>query len=159
MRRFANAAFAFWLATLLVGTAVLYRLSEPVDAQVGGQTRAGVARPMDGCARATRVTGRATITDGSSTSVVAAGGAGRIYEVYDVEVANTSAIDVTVDIRDGTGGAVLWTLMAPATTDTGGGNNRTFRIPLTLTANTAIAADPSTSATSVIVSVLGCIAQ
>lgn len=109
-----------------------------------------------GCGRDNRVRGQATITDGSSTSVLAAQGAGVIAEIYEIEIVNTSAVDVSVDIRDGTAGSVLWTLMAPATTDTGGGNNRTFSVPLTFTANTAVAADPSGAATSVIVSVLGC---
>lgn len=109
-----------------------------------------------GCNRESRVRGQATITDGSSTSVLAAQGANIITEIYAIEIANTSGTDVSVDIRDGTAGSVLWTLMAPATTDTGGGNNRVFNVPLTFTANTAVAADPSASASSIIVSVLGC---
>jgi hypothetical protein len=109
-----------------------------------------------GCGRQDRVRGVVTITDGSSTSALAAQGSGIITEIYEIEIANTSGTDVSVDIRDGTAGSVLWTLMAPATTDTGGGNNRTFSVPLTFTANTAVAVDPSAAATSVIVSVLGC---
>ncbi len=104
------------------------------------------------CPRQDRVRGQATITDGSSTSVLAALGANIIAEIYEIEIANSSASTVTVDMRDGTGGSVLWTLIAPAT----GGNNRTFTVPLTFTANTAVAADPSASASSIIVSVLGC---
>lgn len=112
-----------------------------------------------GCNRENRIRGQATINDGSSTSVIAAQGSGVIAEIYAIEIANTSASDLSVDIRDGTGGSVLWTLMAPATTDTGGGNNRVFNVPLTFTANTAVAADPSGSATSIIVSMLGCSAK
>lgn len=95
------------------------------------------------------ISGRAAITDGSSTSVLGAQGAGIRNYLTDVECANSSATDVTVDIRDGTGGSVLWTLMCPA----GGGNNKSFSQPLKFTANTAIAADPSASASTVTVSV------
>jgi hypothetical protein len=110
-----------------------------------------------GCGRENRVNPTpVAITDGSSTSILAAQGAGVIVEVYAIEIANSSGTDVTVDIRDGTAGAVKWTLMAPATSDTGGGNNRVFTIPLTFTANTAVAADPSAAASTITVSLIGC---
>jgi hypothetical protein len=150
------------------GPQVMHRVTTDIDALTVADDGDAVRPAADtlgrqvtliGCNRENRVRGAATITDGSSTSVLAAGGAGKIYEIYEVEIVNTSGTDVSVDLRDGTAGSVLWTLMAPATTDTGGGNNRTFSVPLTFTANTAVAADPSASATSIIVSVLGCSVQ
>lgn len=91
------------------------------------------------------------ITDGSSTSVIAAQGAGIRMYVTDIEISNSSATNVTVDIRDGVAGSVLWTLSVPAT----GGNNRNFTTPLRGSANTAICADPSAAASSITVSING----
>lgn len=91
------------------------------------------------------------ITDGSSTSVLAAAGSGVRNYVTDIECANSSATNVTVDIRDGTAGAVLWTISCPA----GGGNNKSFAMPLRGSANTAVAADPSAAASTVTISING----
>jgi hypothetical protein len=118
-----------------------------------------IGRQLDGgpCDRGGRVGAVTTVTDGSSTSAISAGGAGVYLEVYDVVIANTSAgTAVTVDIRDGTGGSVLGTFPAPAATS---GVAYSFRVPLTGSANTAIAVDPSASATSVIVTLRGCKAK
>jgi hypothetical protein len=104
-----------------------------------------------GCNRESRVRGRAVITGGASTSLLSSI-SGVIYEIYAVEITNSSATDVTVDLRDGTAGSVLWTVSAPA----GAGNNRVFTVPLTFSATTAVAAHPSASASSITVSVLGC---
>jgi hypothetical protein len=97
------------------------------------------------------VSGVAAITDGSSTSVIASAGAGVRNYITDISIANTSATPVTVDIRDGTAGAVLWTGMAPA----GGGLVKEFKSPLKGTAATAVAADPSAAASTVTVSLGG----
>jgi hypothetical protein len=97
------------------------------------------------------VSGVAAITDGSSTSVIASAGAGVRNYITDISIANTSASDVTVDIRDGTAGSVLWTGMAPA----GGGLVKEFKSPLKGTAATAVAADPSAAASTVTVSLGG----
>lgn len=91
------------------------------------------------------------ITDGSSTSVLAALGAGIKAYLTEIAIANSSATDVTVDLRDGTAGAVKWTFPVPA----GGGVVKTFSTPLPFSANTAIAADPSAAASTITVSVLG----
>lgn len=91
------------------------------------------------------------ITDGSSTSVLASPGAGLRNYITSISIANSSASFVTVDLRDGTAGAVLWTVPVPAT----GGVVYTFPVPLKFTGATAVAADPSAAASSITVSVLG----
>ena len=95
--------------------------------------------------------GVAAITDGSSTSVIATGGANVKYYVTSVIIANSSSSNVTVDIRDGTGGAVKATFPVPAN----GGVVHSFAVPLGgFTANTALAADPSASATTITVTIV-----
>lgn len=97
------------------------------------------------------VSGVAAITDGSSTSVIAAQGAGVKTYVTSVTIANTSATDVTVDLRDGTAGSVKWTFPVPNL----GGVTHTFNPPLAFSANTIVAADPSAAASTVTVSISG----
>lgn len=91
------------------------------------------------------------ITDGSSTSVLASPGAGLKNCITSIAIANSSASFVTVDLRDGTAGAVLWTFPVPAT----GGVVYTFPMPLRCSAATALAADPSAAASTITVSVIG----
>lgn len=97
------------------------------------------------------VSGVAAITDGSSTSVIGAQGSGIKTYVTEVIIANSSASNVTVDLRDGTGGSVKMTLSAPAN----GGSHKTLSTPLPFSANTAVAADPSAAASTVTVTLLG----
>jgi hypothetical protein len=92
-----------------------------------------------------------TITDGSSTSVLASPGAGLRNYITSISIANSSATFVTVDLRDGTAGAVLWTFPVPAT----GGVVYTFPVPLKFSVATAVAADPSAAASTITVSVNG----
>jgi hypothetical protein len=110
---------------------------------------------IQGCDRAARIGGVTTITDGSSTAATGGGAAGAdIYnEVWWIHAANTSATDVTVDVRDGTAGSVLATLVVPQGYD---GIVATPPIPFTTSANTAVAFDPSASATSIVISFRGC---
>lgn len=108
------------------------------------------------CDRAARIRAVTTITDGSSTSAIAASGAGIYNEIFDVVIANTSATAVTVDLRDGTAGAVLATFPVPANT---AGIAFSFTVPITSSSNTAIAVDPSASATSIITTLSGCKAK
>lgn len=98
------------------------------------------------------VTGLAAITDGSSTSVISAQGAGVKVYVTTVIIANTSATPVTVDLRDGTGGSVKATFPVPADTS---GVVCNLPVPLGFSANTAVAADPSAAASTVTVTVIG----
>lgn len=97
------------------------------------------------------VRGTAAITDGSSTSVIASSGAGVKTYVTDVIIANSSASNVTVDIRDGTAGSVIATFPVPAN----GGVVHRFGSPLAGSAATAVAADPSASASTITVTLVG----
>jgi len=97
------------------------------------------------------ISGTAAITDGSSTSVIASSGAGVRSYITDVSISNSSATYVTVDIRDGTAGSVLWTFPAPATS----GCVYRFASPLRGSAATAVAADPSAAASTITVSLGG----
>ncbi len=91
----------------------------------------------------------ATNTDGTSTQVIAAQAAGVKTYLTCVEVANTSASTVTVDIKDNA--TVKWTLLAPA----GGANKVYFDPPLPGTAATAWNFDPSAAATTITCSAIG----
>jgi hypothetical protein len=97
------------------------------------------------------VTGVLTNTDGASTSVIAAQGAGVKTYITDVTIANSSATNVTVDLRDGTAGSVKWTFPVPAN----GGVTHRFETPLPFSANTAVAADASAAATTITISLGG----
>jgi len=95
--------------------------------------------------------GVAAITDGSSTSVISAAGAGVKIYITSVIIANSSSTNVTVDLRDGTGGTVKATIPAPANA----GAVTNLPVPLPFSANTAVAADPSAAASTVTVTLLG----
>jgi hypothetical protein len=96
------------------------------------------------------------ITDGSSTSVIAALGAGVKAYVTKAIVSNSSTSDVTVDIRNGAAGAVRATLPVPGNAAGGvGGFTATFDPPLPFSANTAVCADPSAAASTITVTLLG----
>jgi hypothetical protein len=99
-----------------------------------------------------RVSGVAAVTDGSSTSVVAAQGSGVRFCATTVIISNSSATNVTVDIRDGTAGSVIATIPAAANM---GGAAIPLSTPLCGTANTAMAADPSASASTVTTTLIG----
>jgi hypothetical protein len=92
------------------------------------------------------------ITDGSSTSVIASQGASTRFCLTTLVVSNSSATNVTVDIRDGTAGAVLMTVPAAANM---GGAVVTLPVPVCTSAATALAADPSAAASTVTVSAFG----
>ncbi len=105
------------------------------------------------CDRAARVRGVTAVTDGTSTSAISAGGVGIYIEITDVIIANTSATAVTVDIRDGTAGAVMATFPVPANTS---GVVMPLNTPITGSANTAVAVDPSAAASTVTTTLIGC---
>jgi len=100
---------------------------------------------------------RISNTNGTSTnfSTFNAGGAGIHNYVTDITVLNTSGTDGYVDIRDGSGGSVIWTLPLPAN----GGATHSFSLPLKGAANTALAYDVSAALTTVYISVNGYQAQ
>jgi len=96
--------------------------------------------------------GRAVITDGASTSVIAAGGAGARLCVTSVVISNSSATAAEVDIRDGAAGAVLATYPAPANKL---GAVHALPTPLLFSDNTAACADPDAALTSIKVTLIG----
>lgn len=98
------------------------------------------------------VKGLVAITDGSSTSLVAAQGAGIRFCATTLIVSNSSATNVTLDIRDGTAGSVIATIPAAANM---GGAAITLPTPLCTTANTIMAADPSAAASTVTTTAIG----
>ncbi len=94
-----------------------------------------------------------TNTDGSSTAMTggfAATASQRIY-LTSLIIANSSSTNITVDIRDGSGGSVLATFPVPAN----GGCIHAFPVPLRFSANTAAAFDPSAAASTVSVTMVG----
>lgn len=129
--------------------ATMVTSGDRVDA-VAGVDGAQIVRPH--CGLEDIVSGVAAITDGSSTSVIAAQGAGVKTYITTVVVANTSATAVTVDLRDGAAGTVKLTLPVPANT---AGVVLPLPVPLPFSANTAVCADPSASASTVTVTLIG----
>ena len=128
---------------------------------VAAADRADVVTDLDGaqivrtdCQLGDLITGVLTNTDGAATAFTGnfAATASLRHYITCVSIANTSATAVTVDLRDGTGGAVLFTFMVPA----GGGIVVPFSPPLRQpTVNTALAIDGSAAATTITVSVNG----
>lgn len=94
-----------------------------------------------------------TNTDGSSTAMTGAFAATASQRIYltSLIIANSSATNITVDIRDGSAGSVLATFPVPA----GGGCIHAFPVPLRFSANTAAAFDGSSPATTLTVSMIG----
>jgi hypothetical protein len=97
------------------------------------------------------VSGTAAITDGSSTSVIAAAGSGVKVYVTSVVISNSSATAAEVTIRDGAAGTVKLTLPVPA--DAGCIFNPP--VPLPFSANTAICADPDAALSTINVTIIG----
>lgn len=92
-------------------------------------------------------------TDGASTAMTGFGaaGAGVKWYITDVIMSNSSATNVTVDLRDGTAGSVKATFPVPA----GGGVVHRFAVPIGFSANTAVAVDALTPVTTLNVTLCG----
>lgn len=98
------------------------------------------------------VSGVLVNTDGNSTQVIAAPGDGFKLFITEIHIANASAGFVTVDIRNGVGGDVLWTVGIPAN----GSETVPFRNALGgFSNNTGIFADPSAATTTLTISING----
>jgi hypothetical protein len=117
----------------------------------GDPDRALFARPFS---YADVLAERDTNTDGASTAfdsgLAAPGASIRIY-LTSCTLSNSSASFITVDIRDGAAGSVLYTIPVPAT----GGAVQTWPAPLKFTANTAVAYDASGATTTLTISCSG----
>lgn len=96
---------------------------------------------------------RVTNTDGSSTALSTFGASANLRNfITTAAVFNSSSTDGYVDLRDGTGGSVIFTLPAPK----GGGSVVTFPVPLRQpTANTALAFDVSGAISTIYLSFVG----
>jgi hypothetical protein len=92
-------------------------------------------------------------TDGAATAFTNFGAVASNYNyIRGYSVFNSSATAGYIDFRDGTSGAVLWTVPIPA----GGGANLVSDLPLFRTStNTALAFDVSAALTTVYISVVG----
>ena len=93
---------------------------------------------------------RTTNTDGASTSLIAAAGAGVHNYVTHVTIWNSSSTDGFVDFRDGTAGSVIHTFPAPQT----GGCTVAFNPPLKFGDNTAVAYDVSGAISTIYISAI-----
>lgn len=100
---------------------------------------------------------RVANTDGAPTAFSNFGAGGATIHNYltTISIYNASATDGYVDFRDGTGGAVVFTMAAP----TLGGSIVNLPVPLKFAVNTAIAYDVSGALTTVYISVVGFQAQ
>jgi hypothetical protein len=98
------------------------------------------------------VSGLLANTDGASTSVIAAQGAGIKTYITSVIIANSSATAITVDLRDGAAGSVKATFPVPASTS---GVVCNLPVPLGFTANTAVCMDGSAAASTVTCTLIG----
>ena len=75
--------------------------------------------------------------------------------VTTISIYNSSAVDVYVDIKNGTAGSILFTAAAPA----GGGSVITFPVPLKGEVNTHLSYQLSAAASTVYISIVGFQAQ
>lgn len=130
-------------------TATLVTAGQRVENYAGTD---GVKLVRPHCGLEDIVSGLLANTDGASTSVIAAQGAGIRTYITTVIIANTSATAVTVDLRDGAAGAVKATFPVPANTS---GVICNLPVPLGFTANTAVCMDGSAAATTVTVTLIG----
>jgi hypothetical protein len=95
------------------------------------------------------VNGHATDTAGTLTACIASSGTGVKTYLTDITVCNSSAVDIMVDIKDGS--TTRWTIPAPA----GSGATHRFASPLPGTAATAWQFQGSAAATTLTVSMAG----
>lgn len=94
--------------------------------------------------------GVASNTDGASFQVVPAAGTGHRLLVSSIYAINTSATAITVNIRNGLGGATRWTLHVPAN----GSTVMPFPLPLAgFGENTPICAQASAATTTLTISI------
>ena len=95
----------------------------------------------------------ADLTDTTSTSVIAAGGASITLLITDVIVTNSDADTATVvKFQDGSGGTTVWRGYAK---EAGGGFCKQFKTPLALTSNTGLFVACETTGATVQVSASG----
>lgn len=114
---------------------------------VGDTQGALITRPY--CSLEDIVSGNASNTDGTSTSLIAAQAAGVKTYITSITITNTSASNIYVELKDNT--TVKYTFPVPAN----GGVTHNFIVPLGGTAATAWNFDPSAAATTIYCSAVG----
>lgn len=132
--------------------------------QVATNDRTDIRADLNGCL-ITRphttleeiITEQVSNTNGTSTAFTnfPAGGAAVHNYLTTIAVYNSSATNGYIDLRDGTGGAIVFTIPLP----TVGGSIINLPVPLKFAANTAIAYDVSGALSTVYISVVGFQAQ
>lgn len=115
-----------------------------------GLDGAQIVRPH--CGLEDIVTGTAAITDGSSTSVIAAQAAGVKTYITTVIISNSSATAAEVTLRDGAAGSVKVTFPVPASKS---GVVCNLPVPLGFSAATAVCADPDAALSTITVTLIG----
>ena len=100
---------------------------------------------------AAMVTGTASVTDTTSTSLISAGAGSLRNYITAVQFANTGSTTVLVTLQDGSGGTALARSIIPA----GGGSNIYYDIPIKTTAATALYFAAGGSSTTVYASAQG----
>ncbi len=122
-----------------------------LNASIPGGTNA-IGQVFSGVVPSGALRERVTNTDGASTaSSVFGATASQRNCITTISVHNSSATNGFVDLRDGTGGTVLFTIPLPA----GGGAVVNLPVPLTTSANTALAFDVSAALSTVYLSFVG----
>lgn len=101
--------------------------------------------------KAAMVRGTASVTDTTTTSLIAAGAGSLRNYITAVQFANTGSTTVLVTLQDGSGGTALARTIIPA----GGGSNIYYDIPLVTTAATALFFAAGGSSTTVYASAQG----
>lgn len=129
-----------------LSTATLVAAADRTDLYAGTDG-ALIVRPYGGMEDI--VSGRASNTDGTSHSVIAAGGAGIIHNITSIIIVNTSTAAIYADILDGA--SIKATVPVPAQ----GGATVNLPVPLRGTANTAWNCDPSAATTTVYTTLVG----
>lgn len=114
---------------------------------VGDTQGALITRPY--CSLEDIVSGNASNTDGSSTSLISAQAAGVKTYITSITITNTSSSNIYVELKDGT--TVKYTFPVPAN----GGVTHNFIVPLGGSAATAWNFDPSAAATTIYCSAVG----
>ena len=134
--------------------------------QVAGADASFISSDLNGCL-VTRngttleeiVTERVSNTNGTSTNFAgafAAPGVGKHLYITEIAITNMHATtNGYVDFRDGSAGAIKWTMPAPAV----GGSVLHFDPPLKFADNTAVAFDVSAAITTIYISINGYTAQ
>lgn len=97
------------------------------------------------------VKGSATTTGTSDTSVVAAGSGSLKNYITGGTVYNSGSTTSVITVKDGSGGATLFTTIAP----TGGGSNFTLPTPVSGTAATAVYFAAASASTTIGISLVG----